>query len=225
MLRPLQRGILPPAPTSFPSPQPGSEGREGVLVQCDLPAPLWQGRLLAGGRWLERGQRLPWHCSSRPGRPVRARVHCSAQPLAGSRLLACVLRSWRFNSETGGRWGRKPVLLAFLRLRFSGSPVSLCVCLSGSLSVFPCCFQPFQPKGFQGRSWIACREAQLGNHTGISQSIHPPKSLLISLPSPACLASVLLCLSLNLCLCQISSGVTLPVFKSWSYWVTLASNL
>ena len=63
-------------PTSFPSPPPGSEGRKGVLVQCDLPAPsvartFPRRRVIPG----EGPRYLPWHSSSQlaAGPPVQAR--------------------------------------------------------------------------------------------------------------------------------------------------------
>lgn len=138
------------------------------------------------------------------GHPVQGLgTASSAQPLTGSQLPHCSLRSWGFNPEA---WGKRNQFscLAFsssLSLDLLCSSLDVSVWLSVCLLVFRCRFLPFKPKVFKVRLWIARREAQLGNHTGISQSIHPSKSFLFSLPWRTCLMSVLLCSPLSESLC------------------------
>ena len=207
-------------PASFPSPPPGSEGRKGVLVQCDLPAPsvarMFPCRRVIPGE----GPVAPALALQQPaaaGQPVQARGRCSAQPLIGSRLPACFLRSWRFNSETCGRGGRKPSLLpGVLQLHFSGSPVSLCVCLSGSLS-FPAVSNPSKQKASKrGPGSPAGKPSWEITLESVNPSTYQSHFSSLCRRQPAwCLSA--LPESEFLCLCQTSSGVTLPVFKSWSY--------
>ena len=115
----------------------------------------------------------------------------------------CSLRSWGFYPKAWGKRNQFSCLVFSSSLSLGLLCPSLYVSLwvSVCLLVFPCRFLPFKPKVFKVRLWIARREAQLGNHTGISQSIHPSKSFLFSLPWLTCLMSVLLCSPLSESLC------------------------
>lgn len=168
---------LPP----FLSPHPPSGGGREY---CDLPAPLWQGHVLAWTMASSTVSTAAVGASRPPAAPPRA-------PASGA--LPSLSLAPRPSALRGlGGWGEKPVLQLCVRGSIALGAASrvplvpwLLVC------VFPCCWPPFKPASSKRgpgspRPW----EAPPGSHAGISQARirHCHLSVLRHLWPAACLS-------------------------------------
>lgn len=226
MLKHLQKGFL--LPHLHPSPFLWSwstfgGGREGVLIRHDRPAPFVT-RTFARWRTMpgEQPAALSALASWQPALSwPRWGPLCPASH--GPSAPSCSQKSWGVDPEAGAE------AACVLQLCFPGLPLSSPVSCASlvlrlPLCAFSCHLLPFKPKVFKVRPWVTPPPPPGGlareSLESVSQSIHQYHFSSLCYRRPVCLscsASVPLSASLS----QTCSGDTLPVFKFWSYCVTL----